>query len=244
MSESVSSSARMYYELSEWYPLVTSLSDYKEEADYYHQLLTERVYAPHGTLLELGSGAGHNAFYLKEWYDVTLSDLSEDMLQLSLKINPGLPHHQGDMRDLRLGKTFDIIFIHDAIVYMTSGDDLKKVLATSAIHCRPGGILLISPDHVKETFKPSTDHGGEDGEGKSLRYLEWMTGPNNDGTYTVDYVIAIREGNSEPKIFSERHYEGLFPKQTWLDLITKAGFKAEAIGDPFGRINFLAVKQA
>src|SRR5437667_3521402 len=98
------------------------------------------------------------------------------MLELSQKINPKLEHFQGDMRELRLNRTFDIVFIHDAICYMQTGDDLRKAITTAAVHCKPGGIVLIAPDYVKETFKPHTNNGGEDGNGRAMRWLEWVTG--------------------------------------------------------------------
>jgi len=42
------------------------------------------------------------------------------MLELSRTINPEAEHILGDMRTLRLGRTFDAVLIHDAICYMTT----------------------------------------------------------------------------------------------------------------------------
>ena len=69
-----------------------------------------------GTLLELGSGGGNNASHLKARFNCTLTDISPDMLALSRTLNPECEHLEGDMRTLRLGRTFDVVFIHDAIV--------------------------------------------------------------------------------------------------------------------------------
>lgn len=120
---------------------------------------------------------------------MTISDISENMLDISKKMNPDCVHFLGDKRNLRLNQTFDVVFIHDAIVYMISEDDLRLALQIAFVDCRPGGMVLISPDYIKETFKPAIDNGGSDGESRGLRYLEWTQDPDpDDCTYTVDYV--------------------------------------------------------
>ena len=74
------------------------------------------------TLLELGSGGGNNASHLKTRFDCTLTDISPEMLALSRSLNPECEHLEGDMRTLRLGREFDVVFIHDAISYLTTED--------------------------------------------------------------------------------------------------------------------------
>ena len=39
---------------------------------------------------------------------------------------PGVRAPGGDMRTLRLERTFDVVFIHDAISYLTTEDDLRR----------------------------------------------------------------------------------------------------------------------
>ena len=86
---------------------------------------------------------------------------------------------------------------HDAIVYMTSEADLRAVFETAFAHTRPGGVAIVIPDCTRETLVERTRHGGHDGAGRSLRYLEWTRDPDPaDGTYEVDYVVALREGDA------------------------------------------------
>ena len=48
---------------------------------------------------------------MKRDFEMTLSDLSAEMLEVSRGINPELRHIQGDMRSLRLdGPKFDAVF--------------------------------------------------------------------------------------------------------------------------------------
>ena len=95
---------------------------------------------------------------------MTLTDLSPVMLDLSRTINTECEHIQGDMRSLGLGRVFDAIFVEDAVMYLTSESDLQATLETAYIHCRPGGVVLVMPDYVRETFAPYTNHGGHDGQ--------------------------------------------------------------------------------
>ena len=61
---------------------------------------------------------------------------------------------------MRLGRTFDAVFVHDAIEYMTTEADLRQAVATAYEHCRPGGVAVLVPDDIAENFEPATDPAG------------------------------------------------------------------------------------
>lgn len=233
---------KMYDELAAWWPLLSPVEDYEEEAAFFSQLLLESGLPAEPCLLELGCGGGSNAFYLKRQFSqVTLSDLSPAMLAVSAALNPDCEHILGDMRTLRLGRLFDVVFVHDAIVYMTTLADLGLVFETAFDHLRPGGVALFVPDHVAETFEPLTDDGGGDGPGRSLRFLEWDY-PANGFTYATDYVYVLREESRPVRVEHETHLNGLFPRAEWLRLLQEVGFQAKIVTDTFGRDLFLARK--
>lgn len=234
----------IYNELTDWYSFISPLKEYEEEAVYYHQLIREHTDRMPSKMLELGSGAGHNAFYLKQWYKLTLTDLSERMLDLSRQLNPECDHIQGDMRYLRLGRTFEVVFMHDAIMYMASQTDLEMAIQTAFIHCAEGGIVLITPDFVKENFKEQTDTGGSSNEKGSLHYLEWSWGPNEKGKYFTDFVFAYRNTDEKLTVHTERHEWGLFSTEAWLQLLAATGFDAVSFADPFGRICFMGKRNS
>jgi hypothetical protein len=207
-------------------PLLSAPADYAEEAAIYERLLIDACRRPPRTLLELGSGGGSNASHLKARFAMTLVDPSSGMLEHSRRLNPECEHVQGDMRDVRLGREFDAVFVHDAVCYMTTETDLRAAIARAFVHCRPGGAALLAPDHVRETFAPSTDHGGHDGDGRSLRYLEWTWDPDpGDTTYTVDYAYLLRERDDSTSAVYDRHIEGLFSRGNWLRWLAEAGFE-------------------
>jgi trans-aconitate methyltransferase len=214
----------MYADIAPWFHLLTAPEEYAEEAKIYLEIF--RRYAPQAkTLLELGSGGGNNAFHLKQHYQMTLVDISPQMLALSQGLNPELEHHQGDMRTWRQGREFDAVFIHDAIMYMTTLDDLHLAMRTAFSHGRPGGIVLIAPDCTRETYKPATDCGGHDGPHRAMRYLEWSWDPDPlDTTYQVEYAYLLREPDGSVRAVQDRHVEGLFSQAEWLDALRQEGF--------------------
>jgi SAM-dependent methyltransferase len=218
---------RLYGDLAPWFHLLTSPADYAAEAGRYRRLVVGAVPEAR-TLLELGSGGGNNASHLKQHFSCTLSDVSPQMLALSRTLNPDCEHVLGDMRTVRLGRTFDAVFVHDAVAYMATEDDLRDCLGTAYAHTRPGGVALFVPDYTRETFAPRTDHGGHDGEdGRSLRYLEWISDPEpGDTSYDVDYAVLLHEPGQEPRVAHDHHVEGLFPEHTWLHLLEHAGFES------------------
>jgi SAM-dependent methyltransferase len=221
---------RLYADLAPWWPLLSTPAHYEEEAAFYLGTLQAACDAPPRTLLELGSGGGNNASHLKDTLELTLSDLSPGMLDVSRTLNPGCEHVFGDMRTLRLGRTFDCVLVHDAVCYMTTEDDLRRAMETAFVHCRPGGAALFAPDHVRETFTPSTTHGGHDGADHALRYVMWTWDPDSSDTeYLADFAYLLRHADGSVQVEHDRHVEGLFPRETWMRILREVGFAAERI---------------
>jgi trans-aconitate methyltransferase len=197
--------------------------------------------------LELGSGGGNNASHLKAHFQMSLVDASHGMLALSRTLNPECEHLEGDMRTVRLGRMFDAVFIHDAIMYMTTEADLRLALETASLHCKAGGVLLVMPDVVKETFVSLTTHGGHDsttGDGRAIRYIEWTFDADpSDTTYTVDFAYMLRERAKPVRVVHDTHIFGIFPRETWLNLLGSVGFEPQAAADPWGREVFVGRKR-
>lgn len=217
---------KLYSELAEWWPLFSSPADYAEEAGQYAELLTAARRPEQ--VLELGSGGGNNASHLKDRFDLTLVDLSPQMLQVSRALNPECSHRVGDMRSVRLGKLFDAVFIQDAVSYLTTPADLYRAIETAFAHCRPGGASLLAPDWFRESFRPGVSTGGHDEGNRSLRYLEWTYDPDPADTMVeTDFAFLLRTGSGPAQVVHDHHTTGLFEREVWLDLCRKVGFQPE-----------------
>ncbi|MEW6717806.1 MAG: class I SAM-dependent methyltransferase [Chloroflexota bacterium] len=228
---------KLYTDLAAWWHVLSVPEDYAEEAEFYRQVIVSACASPPKTLLELGCGGGNNASHLKQHFQMTLVDRSAGMLAASHRLNPECEHIEGDMRSIRLDRTFEAVFIHDAIVYMTTERDLQAAIETAFVHCKLGGAALFAPDYTRETFRPSTSHGGHDRNGRSLRYLEWMRDPDpGDTTYVSDMVYLFCEQGREMRCEYDRHVCGLFSHHDWMRIITKVGFQAQSV--PFEHSEF------
>lgn len=235
--------SKLYEELASWWPVLSSPEDYAEEAEFFREILMTAGSTAPQTVLELGSGGGNNAFHLKAHFALTLVDLSPGMLQVSRALNPECEHVAGDMRTVRLNRLFDAVFVHDAIMYMATEQDLVSVMVTAFEHCRPGGVALFVPDFVRETFSPGTEHGGHDVGQRSLRYLEWTHDPDpTDTTFVAEYAYLLRDGVSPTRIEYDRHIEGLFGRNVWLRLLRETGFQPSIVVDSYKRDVFVACK--
>ncbi len=223
---------RFYGELAAWWPLISPLEEYAEEAAYAATVLSSAS-IPVRDVLELGSGGGHNAVHLKARFAMTLVDLSGDMLEVSRRLNPECDHHQGDMRAVRLGRTFDAVFVHDAVDYMTSEADLRQAIETAFVHCSPGGIAVFVPDCIAETFEATSDHGGnDDADGRGVRYLEWAWDPDPADAWTVtEYAFLLRDADGSVRVVHETHRMGLFSRDVWLWFLAGAGFDPDVVAE-------------
>ena len=221
---------KLYEELASWWPLLSPPADYEEEAAFYGRTLAAACERPPLTLLELGSGGGNNASYLKARFEMVLVEPSAGMRAVSRALNPECEHVEGDMRTVRLRRQFDGVFVHDAVCYMTTESDLRMAFDTAFVHCKPGGAALFAPDFVCENFRPATEHGGTDGQERGLRYIEWTWDPDpSDSTYFADYAYLLRSSDGTVRVEHDRHIEGLFGRADWLRLLSEAGFQARAV---------------
>lgn len=220
---------RLYGELADWWPLLSAPEDYEEEAGIFIAAIDECALGPVENVLELGCGGGNSASFFKKRFRMTLTDRSPEMLDVSRRLNPECEHEQGDMRTLRLGRTFDAVFVHDAVAYMTTEADLEAAISTAYEHLEPGGLALFVPDDTTETYRREASTGGHDGEGRSLRYMQWDEEAEPGQTVlTTKFVYTLREGDEE-RVVTDCHLFGLFPRATWLDLFTRVGFDARTL---------------
>ena len=74
---------RLYKDLAAWWPLVSAPAEYAEEAGIAAEAMLGGARGPVRRVLELGCGGGNNASHLKARFEMTLTDLSPSMLDVS-----------------------------------------------------------------------------------------------------------------------------------------------------------------
>jgi SAM-dependent methyltransferase len=218
----------MYHELAHLWPLMSPPADYADEARHWREALHAYLGSRRVRILELGVGGGNNLSHLTSDFDATAVDVSDAMLANSRRLNPSVEHHVGDMRTVRLGRTFAAVIAHDAISYLTSEDDLRATFATAAAHLAPGGVFICAPDWYRETFAGSSAsaHGPRGVDPELAMFVHTFDPDPNDTTIEQHYVFTIRRGR-DVEVVEDRHVLGLFPLATWIRLMTDAGFRVE-----------------
>jgi ubiquinone/menaquinone biosynthesis C-methylase UbiE len=223
-----------YGALARWWPAISPLEDYAEEGAWAARLVQGAADGPVRSLLELGSGGGHMAWQLKKGLpgcELVLSDLSEQMLTVSRELLPGVEHVQGDMRELRLTRRFDRVFVHDAVDYMCTVEDIDQLLQTAVAHLEVGGAVVLIPDHMREDWEPDEDVDGRDlPDGRALRYMEWSWDPDPEDSWVqTEYAFVFREADGRIWSHHESHRTGLFPLALWLERMVEAGLETRVV---------------
>ncbi|MBS2545501.1 class I SAM-dependent methyltransferase [Catenulispora sp. NL8] len=110
------------------------------------------VHGPSGakSVLDLGCGTGAVLEQLACTYsDQAGVDLLPGMIDIAKKHRPELDLRVGDMRTVRLGRSFDVVIcVGNALAYLIEPEDVQAAFATFAEHCVPGGLLIIQTPTV------------------------------------------------------------------------------------------------
>jgi SAM-dependent methyltransferase len=210
--------------------LVSPPEDYEAEAQDWRDALRSKLGPGHHDILDLGVGGGHHLSHLTRDFRATAVDVSECMLQFSAKLNPGVEHHLGDMRTVRLGRKFWAVIIHDAIDYMLTEADLRAAFATAKVHLEPGGVFITAPDHFRETYRDARVNSTTRSDGKTeLTFIQFDHDPDPEDTTVETIMFYLIRECGRLRIEHDRHVTGLFPLQTWLRLLKETGFSVEQV---------------
>jgi len=176
-----------------------------EHAAFLDDLPLYRGYAERdeGTLLELGCGTGRLLVPLvRAGHDAIGVDCSAPMLtcarhkiaSLSHKILSHTSLIQADMRDIRLGKRFSLVFIAlNTFTHLLTRDDQKRALSVAAHHLSAQGRLVIdvaNPLLLPALSEPLTLQGQWQDWGKGETILKF-TSTHYDPASQLEELVLI-----------------------------------------------------
>lgn len=220
----------MYGEFAHLWQQISAPEDYAEEAAELREVMFDLLqgspepYRP--KVLEMGVGGGNSLSHMTEFIDAVATDSSPEMLEVSQRLNPSVEHVVGDMRTMRLDRTFDAVIILDAISYMLTLDDLRKTFETARAHLEPGGIFIAGPDWI-QGITPVPNLSCKLGKTTELSYAEFVHDPDpSDTDIEVIFNFFIPQPDGSVKVEEDRHRHGMFPLEAWLLTMREAGFES------------------
>jgi SAM-dependent methyltransferase len=221
---------RLYHDLSWIWPIVSPPEDYVEETEFFSRIIKEKSTIDVKTLLHLGCGGGRNDYIFKKHFDVTGVDISDEMLRMANELNPDADYINGDMRSIRLGRTFDCVTALDSVNYMKTEEELSQLFRTAYEHLNPGGVFLTFVEENRERFKQNRTISSTHSQGDTqITFVENSYDPNPDDNHfemTIIYIVR-KKGNLD--IYTDSHIWGLFRLDTWRRLLKKIGFDTQEL---------------
>ena len=216
----------MFGDSSRYYDLIYGFKDYHREAEFL-RILIERVAPGARTLLDVACGTGEHLRYLTGYHAEGL-DLNSDFLDIARRKLPEVRFHLADMRDFKLGKTYDVITcLFSSLGYLLEDADVVSALSCFRRHLAPEGVALVEP-----WFEPAVWERGrvgvqtvEDGDLKVCR----MTQSGVEGNCSVFEAHHLVAKNGRIQYFTETHRLRLLTREHLTQLFREAGWDAEYI---------------
>jgi SAM-dependent methyltransferase len=215
-----------YTSRPELYDLEYSFKDYAGEAATLARIVRER--SPGATtLLDVACGTGKHLEHLRATFDCEGTDLDEGLLRVVRDRVPGVPLHQGDMRNLDLGRRFDVITcFFSAIGYVGGSDGLAATADTFAKHLSPGGLALVEPWLTPDVWIPNRPHLLTHEEPDLVLARATVSGLRDERVSTTEmhYLVATPAGVEH---FVEHHDLYLFTNDEMRSAFEAAGLAVE-----------------
>jgi ubiquinone/menaquinone biosynthesis C-methylase UbiE len=152
-----SSKLSQFHELAKYYDALNDWKDYRGESQRL-ETIARRFGRPGKTSwLDVACGTGRHLEFLGRRHYTTGADGSREMLRIARRRLPGVRLVLGDMRDVRLGRRFDVVScLFSAIGHLTTVRDVRRTLANFARHVNPGGVVIVEPWIERSAFRPGS----------------------------------------------------------------------------------------
>ena len=221
---------RLYHDLSWIWPIVSPPEEYAEETECFTRVIKEHAQIEVKTLLHLGCGGGRNDYTFKKYFDVTGVDLSEEMLSLARELNPDVNYHTGDMRSLRLRRSFDSVAAPDSLNYMKTEEELYQTFLSAYEHLNPGGVFLTVAEESRDRFKQNRTISSTHSQGDvQITFIENSFDPDPQDTHFEMTFIYLVRNKSQLEIYTDFHMLGLFEIDIWHRLLSETGFEVKQL---------------
>ena len=191
---------------------------------------------PDGLVLDLGCGTGSMTELLAgAGYDMIGVDASEEMLELAYEKRAESGHDilylLQDMREFELyGTVRAIVSVCDSLNYITEEEDLLQVFRLVWNYLDPDGVFFFDMNTIYKYSKMLGETTiAENREEGSFIWENYYDPEEQLNQY--DLTLYIRDEDDRYTRFEETHIQKAYALERVLELLEKAGLKAEQIFD-------------
>jgi SAM-dependent methyltransferase len=224
-----------FLEYAQYYDLLYRDKDYQAEADYVANLI-QKLDPEVRSILELGSGTGIHASLLADrGFEIHGIERSPEMLTRSILLtnrsnsqSGRLSFSHGDIREIRLDKTFDaVIALFHVISYQTTNEDVTAAFATARQHMKSGGLFIFDVWYGPAvlTARPSVRIKRREDVCLSITRLAEPVLHVNENLVDVNYQVFVTKlATQDIQTLKETHAMRYFFKPEIERIAEQAGF--------------------
>lgn len=214
----------MFSESATYYDKIYSFKDYRAEALKLLSIISEYLCSEENRLLDVACGTGRHIEYLKELFEVEGLDISQELLDLARRRNPGITFHHADMMNFDLHRKFHVITcLFSSIGYLKTRDNLAHAVDCMTRHLLPGGILVIEPWFTPDAWHPGTVHSlFIDEPDLKIARVNTSLADGRLSFFDLHYLIGTPQGTDH---FVEHHELGLFETDEIRAVLANAGLE-------------------
>jgi ubiquinone/menaquinone biosynthesis C-methylase UbiE len=220
---------RLYTDLAQYYDQIYHWKDYRKEVSKVRALVRKYKHSQGTDLLDVACGTGKHLSFLRRDFRCVGVDSSAAMLAVARRNVSGVRFVQADMRELDLGKKFDVILcLFSAIGHIRTKNEVRRTLLNFASHLKKGGVLIVEPWIQASQWKDKTTHM-QIYDTKPLKIIR-LNYSWTDGTFSyLDERYLIGKERKGIDYVVDRHLLRFFEPDFALSVLRKAGLEAEFV---------------
>jgi ubiquinone/menaquinone biosynthesis C-methylase UbiE len=217
----------LYGELARFYDQIYHWKDYRREALKIKSLIESRKRSSGNELLDVACGTGQHIRYLRDEFNCTGIDASEQMLAVARGNLQGVRLVKGNMVNFELGRRFDVVLcLFSSIGYLKTRNEVGRAVANFARHMKEGGVLIVEPWVRRSEWKDRTVHM-QTYDSDSLKIARVNFGRAKGHFSILDEGYLIAEERKGIVYIRDRHQMRFFEVVPTLEAMRKAGLQPE-----------------
>lgn len=228
MSETIDPSQTNSYvgESGEIYDLVYGYKDYEGEAGKVAASLKRRIKSGGNDLLEVACGTGNYLTHLRNDFNVSGFDLSDNQIAGARVKLPDIELFTDDMVTFNTGRQYDaVICLFSSIGYVLTTDRLNQTIENFAKHTKQGGAVMVEPWLMPDKF--ITGHISIESADDGKTYVSRMGTSSRKGNVSLMQMHFMVGRGEQVEHFVENHELGMFTHDELARAFELAGLELE-----------------